>query len=126
MDQQVRVLVCGGRDYGVHAFLQEAHLFDVLDEFHRRHSVDMLCTGAAQGADLLAERWAKSRELPYVGYPAQWLTCGKAAGPIRNQQMLDEFKPDYVIAFPGGRGTAHMVSIARKAGVPVLEVILAQ
>ncbi len=38
---------------------------------------------------------------------------------IRNQQMLDEAKPDMVLAFPGGRGTDDMVSRAEKAGVPV-------
>jgi hypothetical protein len=47
---------------------------------------------------------------------------GKAAGPIRNQRMIDEGKPDLVIAFPGGRGTADMVSRAKKAGIPVQEI----
>jgi hypothetical protein len=46
--------------------------------------------------------------------------AGKA-GPIRKQQMLDEGKPDLVVAFPGGRGTAHMVRIARAAGIEVIE-----
>jgi len=30
--------------------------------------------------------------------------------------------PDLVLAFPGGRGTADMVSRARKAGVRVVEI----
>ena len=36
--------------------------------------------------------------------------------------MLDEGKPDLVVAFPGGRGTAHMTRIARGAGIEVIEV----
>jgi ABC-type sugar transport system substrate-binding protein len=36
--------------------------------------------------------------------------------------MLDEGKPDIVVAFPGGTGTADMVRRARKAGVVVIEV----
>lgn len=36
--------------------------------------------------------------------------------------MLSEFQPDIVVAFPGGRGTAHMVRIARAAGIDVIEV----
>jgi hypothetical protein len=36
--------------------------------------------------------------------------------------MLDEGKPDLVIAFPGGRGTADMVKKARRAGVEVVEI----
>lgn len=47
---------------------------------------------------------------------------GKAAGPIRNQRMLDDGKPDRVLAFPGGRGTANMVKLAKAAGVPVHEI----
>jgi hypothetical protein len=59
-------------------------------------------------------------------YPAQWHKYGRAAGPIRNQQMLAEGKPDLVLAFhddiDGSRGTKDMVNRARRAGVKV-EVI---
>jgi UDP-N-acetylmuramoylalanine-D-glutamate ligase len=55
-------------------------------------------------------------------YPADWKLHGKSAGHIRNQQMLDESKPDIVIAFPGGRGTANMIKRAKKAGVEVFQV----
>jgi UDP-N-acetylmuramoylalanine-D-glutamate ligase len=60
--------------------------------------------------------------IPVETYEADWDTHGKAAGPIRNKRMLDEGKPDLVVAFPGGRGTANMISQARKAGVEVIEV----
>jgi predicted Rossmann-fold nucleotide-binding protein len=33
-----------------------------------------------------------------------------------------EWKPDLVVAFPGGSGTADMVSRARGAGIEVIEV----
>jgi hypothetical protein len=36
--------------------------------------------------------------------------------------MLLEGKPDLVVAFPGGKGTADMVRRARKANVPVKEI----
>jgi len=41
---------------------------------------------------------------------------------IRNQQMLDESRPDLIVAFPGGRGTKDMVDRATKAGVKVVKV----
>jgi UDP-N-acetylmuramoylalanine-D-glutamate ligase len=41
---------------------------------------------------------------------------------MRNKWMLTDGKPDLVIAFPGGRGTASMVNLARAAGVPVTEI----
>ncbi len=55
-------------------------------------------------------------------YEADWHEHGRAAGPIRNARMIAEGRPDLVIAFPGGRGTADMVSRARKAGIEVREV----
>jgi hypothetical protein len=36
--------------------------------------------------------------------------------------MLDEGKPDLVIGFPGGTGTADMLSRAEIAGVKIIEV----
>jgi hypothetical protein len=38
---------------------------------------------------------------------------------IRNTQMLAEGRPDGVVAFPGGRGTANMVRQAAAAGLGV-------
>lgn len=73
--------------------------------------------GAARGADSLAGLWAKQRGVPEWAFPAQWDIFGKAAGPMRNKQMLDEGKPTHVLAFPGGSGTRHMVSIALSAGI---------
>jgi excisionase family DNA binding protein len=57
-----------------------------------------------------------------VQYPAQWEVYGKSAGPRRNEHMLREGKPDGFVAFPGGVGTAHLVRIAKAAGVKVWEV----
>lgn len=59
--------------------------------------------------------------------PKRILVCGgrgayKAAGHIRNKQMLDT-GIDVVIAFPGGRGTANMVKIAKEANVQVWQPI---
>jgi hypothetical protein len=62
------------------------------------------------------------QDIPCSVYMADWDGLGRKAGPIRNQRMLDEGKPDLVIAFPGGRGTADMVRRAREAGVEVVEL----
>jgi len=110
-----RVLVCGGRDYD-----DEARVFEELDRLKPTFVIE----GGANGADSLAWRWAK-RNLPFNSrrtFEANWSAHGKAAGAIRNQQMLDEGKPDLVLAFPGGRGTADMVRRAKRAGVQVVEI----
>lgn len=80
--------------------------------------------------DTIAEQWAIDHGIWVDAYPADWdnpayrTPTGKSfAGNMRNQQMLDEGKPDLVIAFhrdfPNSRGTKDMVKRARRAGIPV-------
>lgn len=107
----LRVLVCGGRDYS-----EEEKVAQTLDLLP--FPLTLIC-GMAPGADMLAFRWAESRGLPIECYPANWRAQGLAAGPIRNQKMIDMGKPDLVIAFPGGRGTRDMMRRARANGVEV-------
>jgi hypothetical protein len=113
----VKLLVCGGRYYRGYALLSS-----VLDDINHRTPITQLIHGGAVGADQLAFRWAAERNVFQRVFYAQWALIGRGAGPLRNQQMLREGKPDQVLAFPGGRGTAHMMRIAKKAGVPVQEV----
>jgi hypothetical protein len=113
----MRILVCGGRDYG-----DEIVLYAALDEIHGRRPVTRLIHGAARGADSLAAAWAKSRGVPTHAFPADWKRDGRAAGFLRNARMVRDGRPDLVVAFPGGKGTAHMVRLARDAGLPVLDV----
>jgi hypothetical protein len=109
----VRVIVCGGRTYG--SSLDERNLLrHTLDD----HQITELINGGAGGADYWARHWAKSRRILVTTIDAEWDKFGLHAGPIRNTAML-KLKPDLVIAFPGGKGTADMVRQARAAGVPV-------
>jgi hypothetical protein len=113
-----RVLVCGGRD-----FQQTMFLSRTLDRLQaERGQFAVVMHGGAKGADFLAACWAEVRGIPTLKFPANWITYGKAAGPMRNARMLDEGKPDLVVAFPGGRGTADMVKRAKATGVEVIEV----
>lgn len=61
------------------------------------------------------------RRTSFKEFPADWDKYGKRAGYLRNVQMLDEGKPDLVVAFPGGKGTAMMVKLAKERGVRVIE-----
>jgi len=137
----LRVLVCGGRDYN-----DAATVYDVLSSIH----ISEVAHGGALGADKLADDWARQhwQTVSRRVYPADWngpcdSSCRSGhrryrdlgrppqpgdqtycpnAGPRRNQIMLDNFRPDLVIAFPGGRGTADMVRRAVAAGVEVRQV----
>lgn len=116
------ILVCGGRAYD-----DRAIVFATLDRLSEDMGVPFIITGGATGADTAAIDWAwtRLRRGQCSGsqtFLADWKIHGPAAGPIRNARMLAEGKPDLVVAFPGGRGTANMVAQARAAGVRVLEV----
>jgi phosphoribosylformylglycinamidine (FGAM) synthase-like amidotransferase family enzyme len=112
----MKVLVTGGR-----GFSNRTLLFASLDSLHADHAFTMIIHGGASGADRLAGEWAASRCIPVEVHPAGWQRYGRAAGPIRNQRMIDR-KPDMVVAFPGGRGTADMVRRVRQAGIELVVV----
>jgi len=116
----MKVLVCGGRDY-----TDLPKLCDVLDDMHAKSQITLIIHGAARGANKLASYWAKSRGVEQRAFPADWQKHGKAAGPIRNLQMLEEGQPDLCIAFPtGGPGTRNMIGHAKqKIGVSRVVVI---
>lgn len=113
-----RVLVCGGRDFADDRLLWRVMLKVLTDKMDRVTVIH----GGARGADELAGKWAATLGLDAEVYPADWQQHGRAAGPIRNQRMLDEGRPDLVVAFPGGSGTADMVRRAKAAGVEVIEI----
>lgn len=135
----MKVLVCGGREFGkvnnenadgsalsgdqINARHKERifvnHTLDKLDE---DRGITKVIEGGASGVDTCAFWWAVMRRKDRKSYPAKWKLHGKKAGSIRNQEMLEMEKPDIVVAFPGGRGTADMVRKARRAGVEVIEV----
>lgn len=135
----MKALIFGGRNYR-----DEAALFAYLDRLQehfaagRDELITCVVTGAASGADFLAERWARQREIAYRGHPAPWHTHGdwcrcqsrqvplpivcKAAGPWRNSEMLrrehvKSFPISLAIGFPGGAGTADMARLVEAAGI---------
>lgn len=110
---EMRILVCGGRNYNNKNFL-----FSILDKVNDLRGISLLIHGGAKGADSLAKAWAKDRGIDESPFLADW-SLGRKAGPIRNSRMLHEGKPDGVVAFPGGRGTLDMITQAQKAGVKV-------
>ena len=108
-----RVLVCGDRNW--------SDLGVIVREL-KRVKPDVVISGAASGADTLGVEAAKLLGIQRVSFPALWKQYGKAAGPIRNQTMLDVGKPTLVLAFhknlSASKGTKDMLRRAEKAGVP--------
>jgi predicted Rossmann-fold nucleotide-binding protein len=112
----MRILVCGGRDYR-----NVSAVINALAALHAKRPITALIEGGAKGADQIARAWAEQCGWPVLTFKADWQRHGKRAGPLRNARMIAEGRPDGVIAFPGGRGTADMVSQARAAGLTVWE-----
>jgi len=114
----MRLLICGDRNYH-----QIENIRDLLEVYGPS---DTVIHGACRGADHLAGVVAASKGIPVEVYPADWSQYGKAAGMIRNQQMIDEGKPDMVVGFHDdlhlSKGTKGMLRIAKKAGIPTYHV----
>lgn len=129
----MRLVVTGGRDYS-----DTQRAFAALDDLHARRPITVLIEGEADGLDKRARVWAVRRGITVEPYPAPWDDIdhpeamvrrrrdGKLydanAGPRRNQQMIDEGRPDYGLVFPGGTGTADMRRRLVAAGIPFEEV----
>ena len=112
----MRVLIAGGRD-----FADRELLFETLDRLHAERRITVVIHGAARWADTLADEWAKERGIDVNAKPPDWKRHGRAAGPIRNGEMLKN-RPDLVVAFPGGKGTANRVKQATNAGIEIVLV----
>ena len=109
----MRVLFCGDRNWTDRDKIAAA--FDRLQP-------SLVIEGEARGADTLAREEAERRGIPVLSFPANWKQYGRAAGPIRNRQMLSEGRPEYVCGFhssiEASSGTRDMLNQARRLGVP--------
>jgi hypothetical protein len=118
--QEVKAVVGGSRYQQNRNFV-----FRAMDTLRKELGITSVAQGGARGTDELIKVWAESRGVPCRTYEANWDKHGKAAGPIRNSEMLEAEQPDYVVGFPGGRGTADLLKRARswrKRDIAVIEI----
>ena len=112
----MKVLVCGDRNW-----IDWEEIRDQLKALKTLGYTDLI-EGEARGADTLARE--EGEELGFVvhPFPANWDKYHKAAGSIRNREMLDQC-PDLVLAFhhdlSKSKGTKDCVMEARKRGIKV-------
>ena len=123
MLDHLTLCVTGGRNYN-----DRVIVFDTLDQltfeyFGNNCQSDQvtLIVGGAKGADSLAELWARTNGYNVRLFTADWNKYGKMAGILRNLDMIDAGF-DFLVSFPGGRGTAHMTDTSVKENFTVYKV----
>lgn len=110
------IVVTGGREYN-----DQSEMERVLNEFHKHWPIDIIIHGNARGLDKMAGKWAESLGIQTAICPALWDFYPKhIAGPKRNK-MMRLLAPDCCIAFPGGTGTANMMTGCDRDGIMVLK-----
>lgn len=114
----MRVLICGSRDWTDHKAIHVE-----IDRLFAKYGNELIIIHGAckTGADKIANDYCVSKGICIISMAARWETEGKAAGPLRNQRMIDVWSPGGVVAFDlGTSGTADMVRRAKAAGLPVI------
>ena len=113
------LLIAGGRDF------DDAETFDrvVREHIAGNEAGTVIVEGGAKGADSLAREYAKKNGMKYVEMKADWKKYGRAAGPKRNDEMIQLIKEKNGTAlyFWDGqsKGTKQCIESARRNGVPV-------
>lgn len=110
------VAVTGGRNITDYAYVSY-HLDDVQSAF----GISKLLYGDAKGVDASAGRWALINCVEKKCFLANWKEQKQAAGHIRNSAILED-KPDLLLVFEGGKGTANMKQQAIKRNIPLINV----
>jgi hypothetical protein len=114
----MRILICGDRNWN--------NLARVKEELVKFKDVEAVIEGECRGADSCGRIAALELGIPVLKFPADWSRYRYGAGPIRNQQMIDEGKPDLVIAFhsdfQNSKGTKDMITRAKKAKIKIILV----
>jgi hypothetical protein len=109
-----RVCICGSRTW-----TDRDAVAAVIDELPEGSTV--IHGGCPSGADQIADELAEARGLRTHVFHPDWATWGKAAGFIRNREMIEKGEPTRVVAFQrsSSRGTQSTIDIARGLGIPV-------
>jgi SLOG family YspA-like protein len=117
----MRVIVCGSRSW-----TDEMKIFARLSVLPPNTTIVVGFdpkTKRPKGADKIAYREAMRLGLEVECHPADWDRHGRAAGFVRNKEMVDA-GADLVLAFWDGKsaGTRDTMTRAELAGIPVEEI----
>jgi len=111
----MNLAIVGSRD------MTQSTLFnEVMAKYVKNHGLPKcIISGGAKGADAFAKQYAIKNNIPYLEMAPNWRKYGKAAGPMRNTDIIAQ--AEYVISFPShfGSGTQDSINKAQDRGIPV-------
>jgi len=75
------------------------------------------------GVDAVAKQLFECRDVPFRVFRADWEKYGRAAGPLRNEAMVETPGVEACFGFPfgGSKGTRGCMNLAEKAGINTFE-----
>src|SRR5215217_1020713 len=117
----MKILVCGATYFTDYQKFHD----EIMKIFGDKDLSDItIISGMAKGADTMAVQFAEQYGMPCLKFPADWARYGKGAGPVRNQLMLDQGKPNLIVAFPmqSSRGTRDMINRGLMEDVEVIVI----
>lgn len=113
----MKVIIAGSRHMPFSMF----HLIDEAVKKSNFQVTEVVC-GLARGADMFGGKWAVNNSIPVKTFPANWDEHGKAAGPIRNQQMAEYADALIVFIWDGSRGSKDMLMRMERMKKPTFAV----
>lgn len=115
----MKTIIAGSRSIHHMHILKEAIKIAEKDKGIKITSV---LSGRAMGADTLGEQWATENGIPVQFFPAQWSDHGKAAGFMRNREMVKVADAAIFLWDGISRGTQHCMAEAEKKGIKVMMI----
>jgi hypothetical protein len=118
-----KIIIAGSRHLEVSPYLIE----ELLLQFKQPTAhFEVVSGNCPTGIDACGEKFAELYELPLKKFPADWVTHGKAAGPIRNKLMAAY--ADCLLLIWNGEtaGSQSMLDQMHRAGKPVFEVVISR
>ena len=115
----MKLAIVGSRDFNDYKSCKSAILKTLAEWNINVSEIEYIVSGGAKGADTLAEMFAKEYNIKMIIYNPDWKTLGKAAGILRNTDIVNE--ATHMIAFPSrfGKGTQDSISKAQIKNIPL-------
>ena len=123
----MKVIIAGSRTFGDYMIAYHLVCYAIQKS---GYAIKEVISGMAEGIDKAGEMWVKTNLncglITVKQFPADWKTHGKAAGPIRNEEMAKYADAAIIIWDGESKGTANMISLMEKYKKPYYLMVVEQ